>query len=98
MDGFGNRLKQLREAGTLTYARLAACTGIAEAVICKIEKGQRPATRSQVEKLASYFGVPRQQLITEWLSDKLARHLANEPDALQALQLAEEKIKYGTGK
>lgn len=94
MENLGSRLRKLREERLLTLKKMADILQIDQAVLCKIEKGQRKASREQVIKLARFFNVKEQSLLTEWLSDKLAYELINEPAALSALQLAEEKVKY----
>lgn len=94
MDTLGSRLRKLREERLLTLKKVADILQIDQGLLCRIEKGQRPATKEQVIKLAEFFNVSQQSLLTEWLSDKLAYELQNEPAALKALQLAEEKYKY----
>ena len=98
MDNLGNRLLKLREERLLTLKKVADVVQINPTLLCRIEKGQRPATKDQVIKLARFFNVNEQSLLTEWLSDKLAGELEGEPVALKALQLAEEKVKYNTKK
>ena len=58
-----------------------------------MERGQRKASRALVVKLAKYFKVKESELIVLWLSDKLAYELAEEARALNALQMAEEKVR-----
>ncbi len=47
-----------------------------------------------VVKLEDYFRVKENNLLVEWLSDKLAYELEDEEVALKGLQMAEEKVKY----
>ncbi len=54
----------------------------------------RKPSRDQVLKLAKYFKIKENELLTAWLSDKIVYELEDEGMALKALQLAEEKIKY----
>lgn len=98
MDSLGSRLQKLREERLLTRKKMADIVQIDHTLLCRIEKGQRPATKEQVVKLAHFFNVNEQNLLTEWLSDKLAGELQGEPAALKALQLAEEKVKYSKKK
>lgn len=58
-----------------------------------MERGQRKASRALVVKLAKYFKVKESELIVLWLSDKLAYELAEEARTLNALQMAEEKVR-----
>jgi hypothetical protein len=59
-----------------------------------MERGQRKASREQVIKLAEYFSVSADDLLVAWLSDKVVYEIADEAIALQALKVAEEKVKY----
>jgi transcriptional regulator with XRE-family HTH domain len=60
----------------------------------RIERGQRKASREQVVKLAEYFNVDENELLVAWLSDKVVHELAYEQNAMEALKVAEDKIKY----
>jgi len=60
----------------------------------RIERGQRKASREQVIKLAKYFNIDENELLVEWLSDKVVYELADEQNAMAALKVAEEKIQY----
>ena len=65
------------------------------AMVCS--RGGKP-TREQVVKLAGYFKVKETDLLVAWLSDKVVYELEDEEVALQALQVAEEKVKYQKSK
>jgi len=39
----------------------------------------------------------KEELITAWLSDKIAYTIQGEKNAEKALKVAEQKIKYGKG-
>jgi transcriptional regulator with XRE-family HTH domain len=60
----------------------------------RIEREQRKASREQIIKLAGYFNVDENELLVAWLSDKVVYELAYEQNAIEALKVAEEKIKY----
>ena len=67
---------------------------IDQAILSKIERGQRKASKEQVLKLAEYFNVDREQLLVAWLSDKIVYELTDEEFADKALKVAESKIEY----
>ena len=46
-------------------------------------------------KLAEFFQLDEDDLLVNWLSDKIVVDLAGEMNALKVLQVAEEKITYG---
>lgn len=94
MDSLGGTIRKLRESKELPLRTVSAFLDIDQAILSKIERGQRKATREQVVKLAEYFKVKENDLLVAWLSDKLVYEVAEEQVALKALQVAEEKIKY----
>jgi predicted nucleotidyltransferase/DNA-binding XRE family transcriptional regulator len=94
MDNLGQKIKKLRQENNLPLRTVSAQLGIDQAILSKIERGQRKATREQVIKLARYFRVKDSDFLIAWLSDKLIDEVANEPVALKALQVAEEKVEY----
>lgn len=94
MDSLGNNIRKLREDKGLPLRTVAAYLGIDQAILSKIERGQRKASREQVVKLTKYFKVSKNDLLIAWLSDKLVYELEDEKFAEQALQVAEEKIAY----
>lgn len=94
MDGFGETIRKLREEKKLPLRTVAAFLDIDQAILSKIERGQRNANREQVVKLAEYFKIKENELLVSWLSDKLVYEVADEDVALKALQVAEEKVEY----
>jgi transcriptional regulator with XRE-family HTH domain len=94
MDSLGDTIRKLREGKELPLRTVSAYLDIDQAILSKIERGQRKATREQVVKLAEYFKVKENDLLVAWLSDKLVYEVQNEDFALQAMQVAEEKVKY----
>lgn len=94
MDSLGDTIRKLREDKELPLRIVSAYLDIDQAILSKIERGQRKATREQVLKLAEYFKVNKNDLLVAWLSDKLVYEVKDEDLALQAMQVAEEKVKY----
>jgi transcriptional regulator with XRE-family HTH domain len=94
MKNLGEILRELRESKQLPLRVIAAYLDIDPAIMSRIERGQRKASREQIVKLAEYFNVNEDELIIAWLSDKVVYELANEQNAIKALKVAEEKVKY----
>lgn len=94
MDSLRMIIRKLREERDLPLRTVAAFLDIDQAILSKIERGQRKATREQVVKLAEYYNVKENELLIAWLSDKLVYEVENEQLAIEALQVAEKKIKY----
>lgn len=94
MDNLGVIIRKLREKKELPLRTVAAYLDIDQAILSRIERGQRNANREQVVKLAEFFKTNESDLLVSWLSDKLVYEVAEEEVALKALQVAEEKVKY----
>ncbi len=94
MDNLGETIRKLREEKQLPLRTVAAYLNIDQAILSKVERGQRNATREQVIKLANYFKINESELLVSWLSDKLVYQLADEDLATKALLVAEEKVAY----
>ncbi len=96
MESLGDTIRKLREDKELPLRTVAAFLDIDQAILSKIERGQRKPSREQVVKLAEYFKVKENDLLVAWLSDKLIYEVEDEDMALKALQVAEERVKYIT--
>lgn len=94
MESFGSNIRKLRIDRGLPLRTVAAYLKIDQAILSKIERGQRKAPRAMVVRLSKYFKVKENDLMVTWLSDKLAYELEDETVALKALQMAEEKVLY----
>ncbi len=94
MESFPEILKRLREEKKVPLRIVSESVGIDQAILSKLENGQRRASREQVRKFASYYNVSENDLTIAWLSDKIVYELENEDMAIKALQVAEEKVSY----
>jgi predicted nucleotidyltransferase len=94
METFGETIRKLREVKKTPLRIVASYLNIDQAILSKVERGHRSATRPQVVKLAEYFNIEENVLLISWLSDKLIDEVAEEQVALKALQVAEEKLEY----
>lgn len=94
METLGYIIRKHREKKGLPLRIVAAYLDIDQAILSKIERGQRIASRIQVLKLAKFFRVYEEELLIAWLSDKIVFELDNEKVAIEALQVAGEKINY----
>lgn len=96
MENLGEIIKKTRNEKKLPLRTVAAFLDIDQAILSKIERGQRTATRKQVVNLAAYYKLNENDLLVAWLSDKLVNELANEEVGQRALIAAEQKITYQT--
>ncbi|MEO6136869.1 MAG: helix-turn-helix transcriptional regulator [Ginsengibacter sp.] len=93
MKSVGELLRQLREGQQELLREVAAGVGIDQALLSKIERGERLPSKAQVIKFAKYFKTEKNELIVAWLSDKLVNELEDEDLAKEALKIAEQKIE-----
>ena len=94
MDTFGIIIRHQQESRKLPLRIVASSVNIDQAILSKIERGQRKATRKQVLNLAKYYDIGEEKLLVAWLSDKIAYELRDEIHAKEALKVAENKIEY----
>jgi predicted nucleotidyltransferase/plasmid maintenance system antidote protein VapI len=96
MESFGEIIRKLRKEKKLPLRTVAAFLGIDLAILSKIERGQRNASKTIVLKLAEYFNTNKDWMMVAWLSDNLSYQLEDDENALEALQVAETKVLYRT--
>lgn len=96
MQSLSEKIRALRENKKIPLRTVAAYLDIDQAILSKIERGLRKATREQVVKLADFFNIAENELLVLWLADRLVHELTDEELALQALKIAEEKVAYQT--
>ncbi len=94
METFGSMIRKMRKDRKLSLQALSAEAGVDTAILSKIERGQRKASREVVEKLAAFFPVASKELFIAWLSDRLVNQVADEDFGLDAIQVAEAKAMY----
>jgi transcriptional regulator with XRE-family HTH domain len=94
----GNTLKELRDVNGLLLREVGAKLSIDPTILSKIEQDKRMPTKEQVKALADFYKDKKNEVIIAWLSDKLYYEVQDEELALQAMQVAEEKIKYNKKK
>lgn len=84
----GEYIRALREEKHLLLREVAAAVAMDQALLSKIERNERQATRSQVVKLAAFYEIDEAALLSQWLGEKIAIELAGERLAGKALEAA----------
>ena len=84
---FANKIRRLREEQQLLQRQLAAALEIDTPMYSKIERGDRPAKRTQVIALAKLLSTDETELLVLWLSDKVSEVLDGETE------MAEKALK-----
>lgn len=94
MKTIGNILRDLRKANDLFLREVGAKLSIDPTILSKIERDKKMPTKEQVQALSDFYNKQKNEVIIAWLSDKLVYEVKDEELALQAIQVAEQKIKY----
>ncbi len=90
----GTTLRELREEKGLLLREVGAKLSLDPTILSKVERDERMPTKDQIRSLADFYKDKKNDVIIAWLSDKLVYEVQNEELALQAIQVAEEKIEY----
>lgn len=98
MQNIGELIRTLRKNEGYPLRKVAAFLGIDQAVLSKIERGQRKFTKEQVIKLSDFFNYNEKEMLITFLSDRILYEVQEEEYAREALKVAEEKIEYKTFK
>lgn len=93
MKKLGQELRKIRESKNILLRQVASYLEIDTAMISKIERGERNLNRTQVIKLAEYYNVSQDKLLTLWVCDKVLNTVENEPFALKGMQKALKTLK-----
>jgi predicted nucleotidyltransferase len=96
LHSFGERIRALRLEAGMPLRVVSEELEIDTAILSKIERGQRRASRDLVFRVAKLFNQQPEELLVIWLSDKIMYELADENEANVALQLAESRMEYLT--
>lgn len=94
----GEKLRKLREENELPLRKVAALLDMDVAILSKMERGERKMTKEVVLKLAKIYKHNEDELMVLFLSDKIVYELRDEALSMDALKVAEEKIKYQKNK
>lgn len=87
-------IRELREKNGLLLRQVAAEIEIDQALLSKIERGERMPTKEQIVKLAKFYKVDIDETLITFFSDKLVYEVQDEDVALKAMQVAERKINH----
>lgn len=93
-ETIGEKLRYIREEKVLPLRKVAALLDIDVAILSKMERGERRITKDVVLKLASIYNYNSEELLINFLSDKILYEIQNEDLGVEALKVAEERVKY----
>lgn len=94
MTHLGQKIRTLREKQNLLLRQVAAYLEVDTALMSKIERGERRASRQQVITIAKFLKANENELLTLWMADKIELSIVEEPKvAYQAMKIVNKKIK-----
>jgi transcriptional regulator with XRE-family HTH domain len=93
-ETIGEKLRHIREEKELPLRKVAALLDIDVAILSKMERGERKITKEVVLKLADIYDYNGDELLVSFLSDKILYEIQDEDLGIEALKVAEERVKY----
>ncbi len=94
METVGQIIRAKRETLGLLLRQVSAYADIDQAILSKIERNERKPTKDIILKIAEILQLDKQELLVQFMSDKIAYEIADEDCASRVLKVAEEKIEY----
>ena len=94
METIGQILRNKRQALGLFLRQVSAYVDIDQAILSKIERNERKPTKEMLDKLAEILKLDKDELLIQFISDKIAYEIVDEDCASKVLKVAEKKIKY----
>lgn len=92
MKEIGNLIRRLRLERGYPLRKVAAFLDIDQAILSKMERGQRKIHKDQVIKLAKLFDYNEKEMMIIYLSDRIFYEIGDNEYARDALKVTEEKI------
>ncbi|TLP81868.1 helix-turn-helix domain-containing protein [Maribacter sp. ACAM166] len=94
METIGQILRNKRQTLGLFLRQVSAYVDIDQAILSKIERNERKPTKEMLGKLSEILKLNKDELLVQFISDKIAYEIAGEDCAEKVLKVAEKKIKY----
>jgi HTH-type transcriptional regulator, competence development regulator len=94
VSNFGKKIREYREKQNLLLRQVAAHLEVDTALMSKIERGERNASKQQVVEIARFLKANEEELLTLWLADKIESTILEEPKvAYQAMKMVNKNLK-----
>jgi len=94
MKNVGEIIREKRVEKGMRLRHLAAEIDIDQALLSKIERSERKATKGQIIRIAEILGLNKNEFIVQYLSENIAFDIVEEINAFDVLHVAEEKVHY----
>lgn len=94
--GSGTYIRKCRKEAGFKIKELASLIDIDPALLGKIERCDRIATKEQITRIIQKLQLD-DQLMVLWLSDKIDPYVSEDTQVgLKALKVAEKRLKHGS--
>jgi len=97
-NSIGEILRKQREEKGLLLRQVSALLDVDTAILSKIERGERKAKKEQIVQLAKILDLNQEDLIVQFLSERILYEIQDEELGEKALKVAEQKIKKNNTK
>lgn len=94
METIGEILRNRRQTLGLLLRQVSAYVDIDQAILSKIERGERKPTKEMLNKLSEILKLDRDELLIQYMSEKIAYEIVEQDCANKVLKVAEMKVKY----
>ena len=94
METFGEIIKNARNKEVKTLSEVFFDLKIDTAIISKIERSERTATKKQVFDFIAYYNLDEKQAFSTWLSERILKEYQSEKYILDAFKVAEDEVRY----
>lgn len=89
----GELLREKREEQGLLLRQVSAKVNIDTAILSKIERSARKASKEQILNLAEILNLNKEDILVQYLSEKILNEIKDEELGENALKVAKKKIK-----
>jgi len=90
----GQKIRELRELSGMFQRQLSAILEIGDGYLSRIENDQKIIKREHLKTISTTFNCSITDLEALWIASKIYDLVKDEREALNALRLAEEQVKY----
>ncbi len=90
----GQKIRELREASGMFQRQLASILEMGDGFLSKVESDRKPLKREHLRTLSKTFDCSYSELEALWIATKIYDLVKDEDEALNALKVAEEHVKY----
>lgn len=89
---FGQSIRNLRKERNLTLHQVAVGVDVDSPMLSKIERGERLATMEQAKRLAAFFEIDENHLLTRLTAEKIIKDYGANELTLNAVQMVQEQL------